>query len=129
MISFTGAPHAGSTSGFTISTTGARQGKAGILLYSGVGPGQAPFSGGTLCLSAQSLRRGLPVVATGGLGGAACDAVLTIDWAAFAAGQLGGTPHPALITIGRRIDVQWWGRDNQANGSLLSAGIQYGVAP
>jgi hypothetical protein len=128
-IGFTGAPSASATSGFTISTTGARQGKPGILLYSGVGPGSTAFGGGTLCLSAQSLRRGLPVVATGGSGGAACDAVLSIDWAAFAAGQLGGTPHPVLTTVGRRIDVQWWGRDDQANGSLLSAGIQYGVAP
>jgi hypothetical protein len=128
-IGFTGAPSASATSGFTISTTGARQGKPGILLYSGVGPGQSAFGGGTLCLSAQSLRRGLPVVASGGSGGAACDAVLSIDWAAFATGQLGGTPHSVLTTIGRRINVQWWGRDDQTNGSLLSAGIQYGVAP
>jgi len=128
-ISFAGVPHASATSGFTISTTGARQGKPGLLLYSGIGPGQTPFNGGTLCLSTQSLRRGLPVVAAGGSGGAACDAVLSIDWAAFAAGQLGGTPHPVLTTVGHRIDVQWWGRDSQANGSLLSAGIQYGVAP
>jgi len=128
-ISFVGAPHAGATSGFTISTTGARQGKPGLLLYSGVGPGQSSFSGGTLCLAAQSIRRGIPVVATGGSGGAACDAVLSIDWAAFASGQLGGTPHPVLTSIGRRIDVQWWGRDHPTNGVLLSAAIQYGVAP
>lgn len=128
-IAFVGAPHASATSGFTISTTGAREGKPGLLLYSGVGPGQAPFSGGTLCLAAQSVRRGPTILASGGSGCAACDAVLSIDWAAFATGQLGGTSHPVLTTVGHRINVQWWGRDDQANGSLLSAGIQYGIAP
>ncbi|MEO6710574.1 MAG: hypothetical protein ABIP42_13425 [Planctomycetota bacterium] len=128
-IAWTGSPHANATSGFVISASGARSGRPGLLLYSPNGTANSAFQGGTLCIAPQGLRRGLPVTSIGGSGGALCDAQFSIDWAAFASGNLGGTPQTYLNSVGQRINVQWWGRDTQLAGSFLSNAIQYEVAP
>ncbi len=129
LITFSGSMHAGATSGFVISTSGARSGKGGLLLYSPNGSANTPFQGGTLCVAAQGMARGLQVTSAGGSGGLACDANFSIDWAEFSSGNLGGGPQPFLNAIGQRVNVQWWGRDNQVVGCLLSAAIQYAVCP
>jgi hypothetical protein len=128
-ISALGTPSGSTTTGFTISATGARAGKNGLLMYSPNGQWNAAFQGGTLCIAPQALRRGPPVLSTGGTGGALCDAMFSIDWAAFANGALGGNPQAFLTSIGQRVNVQWWGRDSAAAGSYLSNAIQYEVCP
>ena len=128
VISSVGTPSASATTGFTISATGARAGKSGLLMYSPNGQWNAAFQGGTLCIAPQALRRGPPITSTGGTG-ALCDATFSIDWAAFANGALGGNPQAYLTSIGQRVNVQWWGRDSVAAGSYLSNAIQYEVCP
>jgi len=128
MISSVGTPSASAATGFTISATGARAGKSGLLMYSPNGQWSAAFQGGTLCIAPQALRRGPPITSTGGTS-ALCDASFSIDWAAFANGALGGNPQAYLTSIGQRVNVQWWGRDSQAAGSYLSNAVQYEVCP
>jgi hypothetical protein len=129
-ISWEGAARASATSGFTLSASGARHAKAGLVLYTpnGAQLPAAPFQGGLLCISSQDLRRGVAVVASGGTPGS-CDAAFTLDWSAFAAGALGGNPAAFLQTVGQRIDAQWWGRDTLAHDSFLSDALQYVVCP
>ena len=128
-ISATGSPIAGSSSGFVITGTGARDGKAGILMYSSNGEAALPFQGGTLCIAPQGLKRGPAVFATGGTSGSLCDATLSIDWAAFASGAMGGNPPAFLSSPGQGVNVQWWGRDALSVGSYLSDGLEYTVCP
>jgi hypothetical protein len=33
------------------------------------------------------------------------------------------------MQVGQQVNVQWWGRDTVANGSYLSEGLEYVVAP
>ncbi|HTF87625.1 MAG TPA: VCBS repeat-containing protein [Planctomycetota bacterium] len=128
-ISFQGAPSASAASGFVLESSGARAGKQGLLLYGTNGPAALPFQGGTLCLAGPGIRRGPLVTAIGGSAGPVCDAVFRMDMNAFASGQAGGNPSASLHTIGQHIQVQWWGRDSVAIGTLLSDAIEYAVCP
>jgi hypothetical protein len=128
-IASAGLPRASAASGFVISATGAREGRLGILLYTPNGSASLPFHGGTLCVAPQGLKRGPPVIATGGTPGPSCDAVFRIDWNAFAAGAAGGNPAAFLASAGQQVNVQWWGRDSVANGSFLSDALFYSVCP
>jgi hypothetical protein len=127
-IAFSGAPSAAASSGFVISTSGARVAKSGLVLYGPNGPASLPFQGGTLCVAPQGLRRSVVVASVGGTPGA-CDAQFQLDWNAFAAGAAGGNPAAFLSNVGQRVDLQWWGRDTLANGSLLSDALGYEVCP
>lgn len=128
-ISFTGAPSAGATSGFIFEASGARANKQGLLIYGPNGQGTAPFQGGTLCVASQGSKRGPLVVSLGGTPGANCDAVFRLDWNTFASGQVGGNPAAFLTQLGQRVNLQWWGRDSNSHGSLLSDAVEYGVCP
>jgi len=125
MMQFTGAPSAAATSGFVVSCVNAKANKPGLFLY-GQTAASAPFGGGTLCVAA-------PISRTIGLtsGGTPpnCDGVLQIDFAAFAAGSLGGTPKAYLRVPGATVYVQAWGRDAPAAGYLLSNALEYVVHP
>ncbi|MCK6445427.1 MAG: DUF1565 domain-containing protein [Planctomycetes bacterium] len=125
-ISSVGSPSASATSGFVISTSNAKAGKTGLLLYSVQGRAATPFQGGFLCL-AGTIKRSPPLVDTTGTG-TNCDGVLGVDMNAFAHGLLGGTPLPALTVAGTRVDCQIWGRDTVGN-VLLSDGLEYFVCP
>jgi len=127
-IAFSGAPSASQSSGFILSTSGAREGKSGLVLYGQNGPAAIPFQNGTLCVAPVGLKRGLPVVAGGGTPGPACDAQLSLDWNSFAAGLLGGNPQPWLRVPGATLHAQWWGRDTP-NESLLSDALSFEVCP
>ena len=59
-----------------------------------------------------------------------CTGTLAVNMNAYAAGVLGGTPHPGLALIGQQVNVQWWGRDPAgASGSFLTSALQYTVGP
>jgi hypothetical protein len=126
-IGSNGTPSASSGSGFPVSVSAARAGKAGLLIYTHAGRGSVPFHGGTLCLATSGLKRSIPVVDTTGTPGL-CDGTLSIDMNAFATGALGGTPSPLLGVAGTRVDCQFWGRDTVANGALLSNALEYFVS-
>jgi len=121
-ISAVGCPTAGATSGFYISAGPARGNRTGLVLYTTNGQNNAPFEGGTLCV-ATPLKRSTPIN-SGGTNGA-CDGVFIIDFNAFATGQLGGNPLPALGVAGTQVNAQIWGRDSLATGSFLSDGLEF----
>jgi hypothetical protein len=124
-IGWTGAPSASASSGFVVHAANTKAGKAGLLLYTDAGRGNAPFQGGILCLDAGSVRRTLAVFDTTGTPGQ-CDGVLAFDMNAFAAGALGGNPLASLSVPGTQIDCQFWGRDTPGN-ALLSDALEYFV--
>ena len=131
-----GTSSATATSGFVVQAKPARGARLGVLLYNnGAMPGIS-FQGGTLCVSAQMIRRGGPTDSLGTPGG--CDGAFAIDLNTFAQGLWvvppsgaipANTPAPFLLTIGQSVWCQFWGRDTLANGSLLSDGLRYAVRP
>jgi FG-GAP repeat protein len=127
-ITWTGIPSASASSGFLLSASGAREGKSGLVLYGNAGPATIPFQNGTLCVAPAGLKRGVPVVASGGTPGPACDAQLVLDWNAFAAGLLGGHPQAWLRVPGTAVQAQWWGRDTPSE-CLLSDALSYDTCP
>jgi len=127
-LSATGQSSAAATNGFALTGSGARTDNPGILLYTANGAGNAPFQGGLLCISSMGLRRGPLAIASGGTP-VMCDSSFTLDMNAFASGNAGGNPAAFLLSVGQRVNVQWWGRDTIQNGSYLSDGLEYYVGP
>ncbi len=107
VISSTGAPSASATSGFVVRASSVLTNKNGILFYGVNGGASTPFEGGTLCVAAPVKRT--PAVNSGA--GSGCAGILSIDFAAFAHGSLGGNPLPALTVPGTIVNMQWWSRD------------------
>jgi subtilisin family serine protease len=131
-ISAWGAPSASDASGFEVRATRVRNQKSGLLLYGFSGSAALPFQGGTLCV-ATPLFRG-PVVSSGGAPTPAqdCSGVLRVDLNAYAAGALGGDPHPGLSQLGASIRGQWWSRDPgfvPPDNSSLSDALAWVVGP
>lgn len=120
-----GTYSAGSVGGFVVSAAPALGQKLGILIYGDQGQAAIPFEGGLLCV--QSPRRTLPI-RSGGTSGL-CDGVFSLDLVAFANGLPGGDPDPLLLSVGTVVDLQWWGRDTQGTGVLLSNGLEFTVEP
>jgi hypothetical protein len=126
VISAFGMPSASSPSGFFITAGPARSNKTGLLIYTSSGRNNAAFQGGTLCIGTSPLRRTV-TVSSGGF--STCDGEFAIDMNAFAAGAQGGNPAAFLLTVGQKVNAQWWGRDTQPTGSFLSNGVEYYVCP
>ena len=126
-ITSLGLPSASATSGFFVSAHQERNRKPGLLLYGTTGRASLPFQGGTLCVD-PPLRR-TPISFASGSPPPAddCSGVLSIDMNAFASGQLGGQPSPALSVVGTTVDCQWWSRDPIV--TCLSNGLEYVVSP
>jgi hypothetical protein len=124
-IGWTGGPSATASSGFVVLAENAKARKAGLLLYSDSGRGNAPFAGGLLCLATSPIKRSLAVFDTTGTPGQ-CDGVLAFDMNAFAAGALGGNPLASLSVPGTQVNCQFWGRDTPGN-ALLSDALEYFV--
>jgi hypothetical protein len=128
-ISSSGAASMIATSGYTISATGARPAKLGLVIYTNNGPRvpAIPFGTGLLCIDSP-VRRGTILMSIGGTPGM-CDAIRSMDMNAFAHALIGGNPQAYLTVPGTQVDLQWWGRDNFANGDYLSNALQYYVGP
>jgi len=124
-IGWTGGPSASASSGFVVHVDNAKAGKAGLLLCTDAGRGNAPFQGGILCLNSNPIKRTLAVFDTTGTPGQ-CDGVLAFDMNAFAAGALGGNPLASLSVPGTQVNCQFWGRDTPGN-ALLSDALEYFV--
>jgi hypothetical protein len=127
-ISSTGLPSATAPAGFAISGNNVRNNKPGLLFYGVSGQASTPFQGGTLCV-APAIRR-TPGVNSNGTPAPAndCSGVYLIDFNAFRAGALGGTPLAALSVPGTVVDAQWWGRDPgfpAPDNTTLSNGLHF----
>jgi hypothetical protein len=130
VIASTGYAKVGASTGFEIRASNVRNNKNGLLFYGVNGRANAPFQGGTLCVKAQ-IRRTPAVNSLGTLPPANdCTGVYRLDFSAFTAGLLGGTPLPALNVAGTMVDSQWWGRDPgfpAPNNTTLSNGLEFVV--
>jgi hypothetical protein len=120
-IAMFGQAGMGFNSGCTLTVTNLLSDKAGLFLHSTVGPQQAPFHGGFLCI-AVPIRRG-HVLNTGGFGG--CTGVLAEDFDVYiASGE-----DPAL-TAGTTVWIQCLSRDSgNAYGDSLSDAVSTTICP
>ena len=128
-IAFEGVPSASDDSGFTISASELPNQKPGMLFYGLSGAGDLPFFGGTKWVAAPNYRT--PLVSSGGTPSPVvdCTGSFAIDMNAFAAGALGGNPHPDLSLVGQQVNAQFWGRDPGAlpHGVFLTNAVEYVV--
>jgi hypothetical protein len=53
----------------------------------------------------------------------------SVDWNAWARGDLGGNPAAFLNVPGTEVTCQWWGRDTAANGIYLTEALVDTVCP
>ena len=124
-IGSNGCPSAAQPNGFMVQATNTKALKAGLLIYTDSGRGNAPFSGGTLCLNTP-VKRSIAVLDTSGTP-SQCNGTLSLDMNCFAAGICGGNPAAYLSVPGTVVNCQFWGRDTVANGALLSDALEYFV--
>lgn len=131
-IGFYGEPSVTATSGFEVNAHFVRNQKAGVLFYGINGPTSTPFQGGVLCVQGPVLRA-VPIDSGGdAIPANNCSGVYRFDMAAFAAGVLGGSPHPVLSIAGASVHCQFWGRDPgfaPPNSTTLSDGLSYTTCP
>lgn len=120
-IGFFGSPNSLGERRFVVRGGRAPAQATGLVLYSGAGAAATPFQGGTLCLF-PAIHRSVPVVASDN---GPCNSVLRIDWNAFAAGRLGGTPEPFLRLVGQNVWLQWYARGTGGSGSYLTDALHY----
>lgn len=127
-LSFAGMPSASAASGFTVTASDATNRARGLFLYSLAGAASNSFEGGTLCLQPPVFRT--PALGSGGSPPSVhdCSGAYSFDWNAFAHGQAGGNPNPALLVPGTTVWLQALGRDPGApEHATLSNGLRYVV--
>jgi Tol biopolymer transport system component len=131
-LAWNGCPSATNAGPFLVRATNVRNNKSGLLFYGVAGPNAAPFQGGFLCVAPQVRRT--PAVSSGGTPPPAnnCTGIYQLDFNAFAAGLLGGSPAAQLQVPGALVNCQWWGRDPgfpAPNNTALSAGLEFVIGP
>jgi len=133
-ISAAGVPSAANVWPFVVRASSVLNQTSGLFFYKVGGSGTAvPFQGGTLCVGPSGIRR-TPAVISGGTPAPAhdCSGAYTLDVNAFAHGQLGGNPDPALLTPGTIYRMQAWGRDQgfaAPNNTSLSNALEVPIGP
>jgi len=120
-VSLSGTPSLTSSTPFLVAATDVVNNKNGILFY-GFAPFNAPFQGGTLCVT--GIVRRTPAQFSGGNTGTAdCSGTYSYDFNARI--QSGADP---LLLVGEQVFAQYWYRDPQnATGSGLSDAAQFTI--
>lgn len=118
----TGTPSAGrNTAAYTIFTSQALPGKAGLLFYGIFGPNAAPFQGGHLCVAPPTKRT--PLQTSTATGSPPCTGVFSFNFNAHI--QSGTDPE---LNYGRQVWAQWWTRDSGvASGTSLTNGLTFTI--
>jgi hypothetical protein len=124
-----GCSSASATSGFEVECRRLIPGTLAVMLYDVTGKASAKFfQGGVLCVSQPIFRT--PAQFVGGFTQPPCEGRAAIDMNAFAAGELGGLPLPALQTPGTVVACQWFTTDpGSPFNSNLSNALRYVVGP
>jgi hypothetical protein len=120
-MEFEGAPKVGGLTSFVIRGTDVLANANGLLIYSKVGPNNAPFNGGVLCVGAGLLRT--PGQNSGGSG--PCGGTLVFDFNAWVV--LGSDP---ALVAGQKVWAQFWYRDVVSpGGNGLTNGVTFTLCP
>lgn len=122
-----GTPSASAAGGFVLSVGGVEGQRSGTLFYGASGRAAVPWGAGSsyLCLAPPIQRTGTSN--TGGTSGA-CDGVLSLDWNAFMATNVGALGQPR--GAGQVFQAQAWYRDPSAvKTSNLSQALEFTLAP
>lgn len=109
-------------SGYTVTATGARNNKVGLLMLSTSGRNQAPFNGGTLCIQPPQIRTQL--VNSGGNPAPADDCSGT--WSFDVNAVLSTKPGFSEGTV---VQAQWFGRDSAPSNLALSDALEFALLP
>ena len=128
VLTCAGRASVATTQAFRLRVGDVIPGAAGLFVYGATGASSTPFLGGLKCVASPIARS--PMLSAATSGSAPCPGELSIDWNAFARGQLGGAPAPVLSAPGTAIYVQCWSRDGaSAFGANLSSALRYVVLP
>jgi hypothetical protein len=123
-----GVPHAGASSGFTLSCTGVEGQKLGLIFYGINGPDAAPWAPNSTSLRCVKAPTQRTVAQSSGGTFGACDGTLSVDFLAFMALNPGVLGQP--IAPGQQYDAQAWFRDPPApKATNLSDGVRFFLCP
>jgi hypothetical protein len=128
VMSASGTPSAGASSGFVLTASSVEGERQGLVFYGINGRHAAPWAqGGTSYLCVKSPVQRTNAQFSGGVAGS-CTGELSIDWLAFL------STHPAALgqplSAGVVVDAQAWFRDPSAPATTnLSDGLEFTTCP
>jgi hypothetical protein len=132
VISLVGSPSATANNSCRIDVTNLFNHKNGTWIYGANGRATTPFFGGTLCVAAP-LQYAFVTTAGGSFPPHMdCTGNISLSFAAYRDGLLGGHPAAFLKTPGTIVDCQFWARDPgfpSGTDAQLTGGLELEIGP